>query len=345
MNSTTTLELPETAPSGAQVTEAERPLERPIGADPRRVRLLRRATELDQAWMTAGRGRRLWLAVRRQFLPYYFVAPPTWRIWLRSLSAKQRVAPDFASLGAVRSGTTQLADYLMQHPCIALPLSKEMSVRSAPAQRLIRAQFPTQKEMDAVARRHGQAITGYCSPVVPMLSFPDFARAISPEAKIVVIMRDPVERTFSHWRWDQALLKSLVNDPLWKYRPTFEEAIDLEVEAMRTQGHSGLALSGVGAGYLRTSIYLPFLLQLEKAYPRERIHYVNASDFFANPVGTAKTVYAFLGLPEFEPTRLRVMNSAPEGELSAVARAKLRAFFAPYNQQLSAFLGRDLGWT
>lgn len=344
MSSNSTLDLAETPPLAPPPFEAPVPGPRCLRPDRRRVRLLRRATELDQAWMTAGRWRRLGLAVRRQFLPYYFVSPPIWRIWLRSLTAQKRVAPDFASLGAVRSGTTQLADYLMQHPCIALPLAKEMSVRSAPAQRLIRAQFPTQKQMAAVARQHGQALTGYCSPVVPMLSFPDFARAISPEAKVVVIMRDPVERTFSHWRWDQALLKSLVNDPLWKYRPSFEEAIDREVEAIHSQGHAGLALSGVGAGYLRTSIYLPFIRQLEKAYSRDRIHYVNASDFFADPIGTARTVYAFLGLPDFEPTRLRVMNSAPEGELSAEARAKLRGFFAPYNQQLYTFLGRDLGW-
>jgi hypothetical protein len=317
----------------------------PLAPERGRIEQLRLATELDQAWMTSSRGGRLWLALRRQLLSYYFVSPPRWRIWLRSFNAASRVMPDFACVGAVRSGTTQLADYVLQHPCIALPLAKETSLLSTPTARFIRAQFPTRRKMRAVATRYGRAMTGYFSPMAPMLSFPDFARAIAPAARVIVIMRDPVERTFSHWRWDQALLRSLKKDPLWKHRPTFEQTIELELDAIRHQGHAGLALSGMGAGYLRTSIYHHFVERVERAYPRDRILYVNATDFFVDPTGTTKSIYAFLGLPPFEPTRLPVMNSAPEGEMSARARTRLTEFFAPHNQRLNELLGRNLGWS
>ena len=53
--------------------------------------------------------------LRYQFKPCYFVRPPGWRVALRGLSWKQRPPPDFASIGAVRSGTSALSEYIFQH--------------------------------------------------------------------------------------------------------------------------------------------------------------------------------------------------------------------------------------
>jgi len=314
-----------------------------IQPDPKRLRVLNKATHYDQAMMTAPTllGRSYWY-FRRQFLPYYFVMPPMWRVMLRHLISRDRVVPDFASVGAMRSGTTQLADYIMQHPHIVLPLAKEVG-SSTPMGSLLLAQFPTRKQMRAARLKYGTGLTGYCAPVVPSLLFPYIAKNINPSGKVVILLRDPVDRAFAHWRWDQVLMRPVKNDPLWKDFPDFNYLMDLEIETFAEGGYITTGVSG-HIGYLRTSIYLPFIKQLRRHFPAENIHYVNATDFFREPAAIAKQVYEFLGLAPYEPVVLPVRNSAPPDVMNERTRERLVQFFAPFNQDLYRFVGRDFGW-
>ena len=56
------------------------------------------------------------------------------------------MSPAFLSIGAVRTGTSLLSDYIMQHPSVVLPLAKEIGLGMFPLERYIRGQFPTIKE-------------------------------------------------------------------------------------------------------------------------------------------------------------------------------------------------------
>src|SRR5690606_9168918 len=113
--------------------------------------------------------------------------------------------------------------YIMQHPNVVLPLAKEIGLGMFPLERYIRSQFPTIKEAEALEKTQGKAITGFCSPVVPYAGFAHLASTVAPpgQCKVVVILRNPVERTFAHWRWDAALLKQIKQDPLWQHFPDF----------------------------------------------------------------------------------------------------------------------------
>src|SRR5689334_9575752 len=61
------------------------------------------------------------LMLKFQFLPHYFGRPPQWRLRLRAFGG-ERMLPDFACVGAIKSGTSDLSTYLFQHPCILPPL-------------------------------------------------------------------------------------------------------------------------------------------------------------------------------------------------------------------------------
>jgi hypothetical protein len=261
---------------------------------------------------------------------------------LRSAFSKNRVFPDFGSLGAPRSGTTQLSEYIMQHPCVVLPLAKEIGVTS-PVLKLMLAQFPTQRQMQANRRKYGTAVTGYCAPVVPSLIFPYLAKAFAPNWKMVIILRDPVERAFSQWRYNHTIMRPLLQDPLYKHVPDFHEWVELELSTF-TEGGNVYAENGHAFACIRTGIYLPFLKMMRRFYAPEDFHYVNASEFFADPVSTVKRVYEFLGLPPYEPQIPRTINSSPSGKMDPKTRELLSDFFAPYNEELYNFLGKDLGW-
>jgi len=320
----------------------------PVKPVPERIRTINRAAYVDQLSMTSQRpGQRFFWRFRRLFLRYYFVHPPLTRILLRAAIPRDRMTPSFASLGAVRSGTSFLSDYLMQHPCVVLPLAKEIGMGYVPTKRLIDAQFPTRREQRKVEAKYGagRAITGYCSPAMPYLGFAHIAVALAPELRFILILRDPVERTFAHWRWDQVLMAPVRRDPLWRRFPDFDECIQLELESMRSYGTGMTTLSGIGTGgYIQHSIYLPFIKNIFRFFDRDKVLVINAGDFFADPAGTARTAYQFLGLPNYEPVAMEVKNAGPPGTMLDSTREALREFFRPLNLELYHYLNRDLGW-
>jgi len=283
--------------------------------------------------------------LKYQFLDYYVARPPQWRILMRSLWSMKPMFPSFASIGAVRSGTSQLSSYIMQHPYVVLPLSKELAHGRLFSLKKIMAQFPSQRAARANKRRHGGAITGYCVPIVPSLPWIYLSKRVFGDGKIIVILRNPVDRAISHWLWDSQLRALLPKDSLWRDLPEFESVLKLEQDALQSGSHGFPALAGIGAGYLQHGIYLQFLRVLFKERKRENIMVINASEFFANPIEVVRQVYAFLELPPVEPKVLVERNAGPAGAIKPATRVELVEFYRPLNEKLYAFLGRDMGWT
>src|SRR5262249_27856015 len=111
---------------------------------------------------------------------------------------------DFVIIGTQRGGTTSLYRYLIDHPDVAgAMLTKEVhyfdtNLRRGPG--WYRAFFPTKAARDRHRRRTGrELVAGEASPYYlfhPLV--PDRAHELLPDAKLVVMLRDPVERAFSH---------------------------------------------------------------------------------------------------------------------------------------------------
>lgn len=313
--------------------------------DEKKLDVIKRATAMDMEIINAKGHKKVAAIFKRQFQSYYFTRAPLWRTLLRSQTSKNRMTPELFCLGSVRSGTTLLSDFIMQHPCVVLPLTKEIGMQDAPISWLLEAQFPTQKEKQKVEQKYGVAKTAYCSPIAPSLLFPLLARNVNPHAKIVVIMRDPIERAFSHWRWDQTIIKKVLNDKLWKNFPQFDELIRLELDANKSMATTGINAAGVGCGgYLQHSIYLPFLKSLYQHFDKDNIMLINAQRFFDDPVTVAKSTYQFFGLPDYDPVDAPAGNAAPTGTMSDETRENMAAFFAPVNKALYEFVGEDYGW-
>jgi hypothetical protein len=278
------------------------------------------------------------------FSSYYLMYAPKWRLTLREMRWRDRPPPDFALTGPVRSGTSALTEYVFQHPCVVLPLAKEPPIFSWSLKHLL-APFPLSREREEVRARYGVAMTGYCTPVVPDLWWPHLAKAINPSLKTVVILRDPVERAFSQWRWDRLLLSRWKDGALWTHFPDFDRAVRLEIDSLRAGGGGFRTVSGTRAGYLVQSIYLPFLRVLFDVMGRDSVLVVNASRFFKEPMVVAREVYDFLGLPSFDPLQTDERNAGPPSALSDATRELLQDFFEPLNEQLYEFLQQDFGWS
>jgi hypothetical protein len=313
--------------------------------DPARIRHLESATEIDRTLIDTSGWRWAQLQLRRQFSPYYWYGPPAWKVALRALDGR-RLAPSFLSLGAARSGTTLFSDYLMQHPCVALPLAKEITISGN--QRVVAGQFPHTRQAEAIRKRHGMVLTGYCPPAIPNLIFPGMLSHLTraTDLKFLILLRNPVERTFSHYKWERHLVARRSPGLIDKI-PSFREIVELEVEAAQSFATSGaLHLTGAGTGgFIQESIALPFLRTLFRHWDRETALVIDSDEFFRSPADVSRRAYRFLGLPDYDPVELPVRNAGVAGDMDSEARRMLHDFFAPLNRELFDFLGEDFGWS
>lgn len=117
----------------------------------------------------------------------------------------QAIWPNFFIVGAASSGTTSLYTYLKQHPEVFLPALKEphyfAQLRPSYEQRYLFTYVTAEKDYLALFSKAaaykaiGEASPSYLwCPEAPARIY----RAV-PGAKIIILLRDPVERAYSHY--------------------------------------------------------------------------------------------------------------------------------------------------
>ena len=261
-----------------------------------------------------------------------------WRI----ATAPLRRWPDFLVIGAQRGGTTSLYEYLCRHPEIAAASEKEVHYFDFQLRRgsaWYRAHFPLRLPF---ARRR---LTGEATPfylVHPQA--PRAVRALLPSVRLIVLLRDPVERAHSHYR----LQKRMKIERL----PTFEAA--LEAEPARLAGQHEKILRGNDYysyefnhyGYVARGIYQPQIAAWLEHFPREQILILPSETFYARPAEVFARVCDFLGLgcPAFLRDDPPNLNHEPGEPMADATRCRLREYFAPHNASLARFLGQDFPW-
>ncbi len=261
--------------------------------------------------------------------------------WIyRRMTAPARGLPQVYIAGAKKGGTTSLFYYLLEHPRVLPPFRKEVKFFLYMYDLGLgwyRANFPFRRRL----RTH---VTLDATP--SYLAHPTFGkqwRATNPTAKIIVLLRDPVARTLSHYF--QNVHRGL--EPL-----SLEEA--LEAEEQRLAGEVERILQDPchdpwryhRFGYLTESRYIEHLERLWPHVPPEQLLVLRSEDLFQNPAQTLAQVAAFLGLEPWQPREYKIYKKGAYdfAAVSPRVRENLRAYFRPYNQRLYAALGRDMGW-
>ena len=120
--------------------------------------------------------------------------PEKWLYSLGLLRVKGLRMPDFLGIGAQKAGTTWLHQNLQQHPQLYFPPHiKEI--------RFFDARFyMSPAQYAAFFEPAGPRVTGDITPGYAALPISRirFVRKLIPEAKLVLILRNPIERAWSH---------------------------------------------------------------------------------------------------------------------------------------------------
>jgi hypothetical protein len=249
-----------------------------------------------------------------------------------------RPLPDFLILGAQKAGTTALYAYLRRHPHITGPSWKEVSFFDrhwSRGEAWYRGNFPN------VLRARGDLV-GEASPsYVFHPRAPQRVAQLVPDAKLIVLLRDPVDRAYSHYHHEVALGR----EPL-----SFEDALAAEDE--RTDGEEARLAADPGYfshawwdyTYKARGRYAEQLERWLDVFPRDRLLILPSEELLGDPERTHAHVLEFLGA---QPHRLDSYPRVFEREYEPMApetRESLAAEFAEPNRRLYGLLGRDLAW-
>ena len=186
--------------------------------------------------------------------------------------------PDFLGLGTQKGGTTTLHRLLGKHPDVFLPACKEVHFFDQ-----------NYSAGEAWYREHFQAARAdqRCGDITPFYLFhPDVPERIYqhiPNARLIVLLRDPVERAISQVFHAQRL----GFEPL-----PIDEALAAEQSRLAT----GDPYSFQKHSYLSRSRYLEQLDRYEALFPREQLLILRSEDLFSTPERIWQELLSFLEL-------------------------------------------------
>lgn len=267
-------------------------------------------------------------------------------------TAALRPLPDFLVVGTKRGGTTSLWNYLGAHPAV-LPMFPAVRGRKSTDyffadctrdEAWYRSHFHTRAHRARLARRLQQpTVTGEASPYY--MYDPRICariRTTLPHAKIIILLRDPVDRAYSHYqeRVGQGVEPLAFIDALRaeQTRLAGEAELMASDRTYHSTAHDWFSYRDRGVYHLQVRRFLD-------AFAREQVLVLPSEDLYRDPQASFDVVSHFLGLQCFALPTFPRHNHLPVEPMEDPVRRELTAFFAPHNARLYELVGRDYGWS
>ena len=222
---------------------------------------------------------------------------------------------NFIIAGVQKGGTTALFDYLTEEPGVGLSSVKEVHFFDDETVDWARPDYgPYHAQFTGAGRVQGEATPIY-------LYWPrslERIAAYNPAMRLIVLLRDPIERAWSHWRMERA--RGVEANPFgWCIREGRQRLFASEPWGFHRE-----------YSYVERGYYGEQLARLFTHFPRDQVLILPSEELDERPAAALAAVRAFLGLPQGAAPRRRrvhVGQAAPEG-LAAEDVDHLRALYA-----------------
>jgi hypothetical protein len=269
--------------------------------------------------------------------------------------------PNFLIIGSQKAGTTSLYNILKRHPQVFLPEKKEVNFffldkefrKGLEYYQRFFANIPAKKKM------YGEASPGYiCHPQAPAR-----IKKTLPHAKLILTVRNPIERAYSQY-WDNRMTLSEPRQ--------FNQTLDIALNDTYQPGK---------LGYFNRGTYIKYILRYLELFDADQLLVLLFDDLRDNPSKFYQICFEFLEIdtafrtPEmdtafnpssvwdnflynwffeqpaaqrFLPAKLKRLvfwgkrKRFQYPPMDPATKQRLIQFFAPWNQELAGFLGRDL---
>jgi hypothetical protein len=200
-----------------------------------------------------------------------------------------------------------------------------------------RYNFPLKEEMRDPLAQAGEASPSYVfHPLVPQR-----IKEALPDIKLVLLLRDPVARAYSHYQGNMRKGQETLS---------FEEAIEQEESRLKGEKEAIIAdqhypmYKYLVYSYLSRGKYIEQVKNWLKSFPGEQILIQKSEDLFSDPQKVYSRVLEFLGLPDWKTENFKIINYGRYEGMATGIENRLREYFDSYNHELYGFLGKNFGW-
>jgi len=283
--------------------------------------------------------------IKRSFNLYKFIAGKLDVSSYRAFTCFLRTMPDFLIIGGQKCGTTALYRYLGNHPNIVPAFYKEphyFSTNFGQGVAWYKAFFPTLIIKRISAFWGHSLVSGEATPYY--FFYPHTPKRVSqivPQIKIILLLRNPVDRAYSHYNHNvRKDLEAL----------TFEEAIEIESDRLYgeiekiQENENYLSYNHLHFSYLSRGKYIEQLEAWMQHFSEEQMLILKTEDFKDETRAVLNRVFTFLGLPERSLNTSRKFNVHSYQPMDTKTREYLTNYFSSHNKSLADRLGTNIDW-
>jgi hypothetical protein len=236
---------------------------------------------------------------------------------------------DFIVCGTQKGGTSALDAYLREHPEICMADAKE--VHFFDDETIFRNMSPDYSAYHSkFSPEPSHKILGEATPIyMYWFDAPKRIWQYNPNMKLIVILRNPVDRAYSHWNME----KSRNADRL-----SFWEAIHLERERCR----ESLPFQHRVYSYVDRGFYLEQLRRLWTYFREEQVLILKNEELRNQPQETLRKVFNFLQVDPSHVVEPKDVHSLSYGSLCNIReREYLRSIYVHEIRNIESTLGWD----
>ncbi|GAA4676913.1 sulfotransferase [Nocardioides nanhaiensis] len=255
---------------------------------------------------------------------------------VQALRPGERELPRYFVVGVKRGGTTSLDEYVVDHPLVLRGLVEkgcryyDVNYHRGPA--WFRSHLPRSAALDrAEARLGARPIVGESSPYYCYHpEAPGRIAADVPDARLLLMLRDPVERAWSHYRYEVARgFESLPAD----------EALAAEAQRLADPDETTRWYHHRHFSYVGRSRYAEQLRRLHEHFDPEQVLVLQSEQLFADPAAVMARVFEHLGLPAHTSADYRPHKALQEEAIPEAFRATVLAGIADDLPHLESLTG------
>lgn len=255
----------------------------------------------------------------------------------------ERRGPDYIIIGAEKSGTSSLYHYLRRHPAMLPPIEKEIDFFDMEYDQGLNwylAHFPPMPQsMPQSMPPSGNWLTGETSAnYLYSQAAPQRILEHFPKVKLIVLLRDPIERTVSRYNM-------MVRNGAEKR--SFKAAIQQEIQRlqMAIQGDKIHWQALNGNRHLGNSLYYYHLKRWLDYFPREQLLIVPSEALFNQPEKMLHQLYIKLGLEPNPQQEYPQYNAGSYEPIDTEIRQLLADFLTPPTRKLETLLDCSFNWS
>ncbi len=250
--------------------------------------------------------------------------------------------PDYLILGASKSGTSSLYEYLIQHPKVKPAITKQIHYFDKYFERGIswyKICFPLNlKKIFFKKFITGEATPYYlCHPLAPSR-----ISKLFPHVKLIILLRNPIDRAFSHYQMEFTRYKEDLS---------FEDAIEIENNRIKVEIQKIIKNPNYVSDYLPNHAYITSSIYFDRIklwldyFPKDQFLFIKSEDLFEDPERIYSETLDFLEIENYKLEKYEIVRKGEYvSKINSQTRKKLNEFFKPYNKKLSNLLKRNFEW-